>query len=288
MSLSTHALRWVSGFCLAIALLAPIASPAAQVGMVLDVQGEGRLEADGKSAPLQLLSYLDAGSRVTLADGARASLSIYPTRMMYQLKGPAVATVSASGLTLVSGEAPVQVSMAQKLVAAAQASDHVHGAYRMRNAADTAIALVIPENDSLLLAPPAAFEWDAVSPGGFDIVVTQAGDPSAIVARGQVDAMRWEWPADKPLPPGDYAWSVSQAAASDGSTVSTRGTFRLATAEEASDIESLRPAQDAPVEAWVLYASTLQAKRLRGPAREAWKHVATLRPDLRTARQLSR
>lgn len=273
-----------------LAALASLSLPChgMQVGLVLDVQGEGTLETGETSKPLELLDYLEAGSKVNLAEGARASLSVYAGRAMYQLAGPAEASLTAEGLEMISGAEPVVVPMAQQLVAVAQASDHVHGAYRMRNAPPGTIALVFPEADSLLPEPPAAFEWEAVSAGTFEVVVTRADDPSLVVAHGQTTAMHWPLPASTTLAPGDYVWSVSLARADGSAGEPVQGSFSLASREQAEQFAGLRPADDAAVEAWILYASTLQANRMHEQARDAWKHVARLRPDLAEARRRAR
>lgn len=288
MSMNTIALRLAG--CLLVASAGSLSLPceAAQVGLVLDVQGEGTLETGDASKSLEMLDYLEAGSEVTLAEGARASLSVYAGRAVYQLVGPAQASLTADGLEMISGAEPVVVPMAQKLVAAAQSSDHVHGAYRMRNAPPGAIALVAPEDNSLLLQPPAAFEWEAVSAGQFDITVSRADSPSQVVARDQVTSMHWTLPASTTLAPGDYVWSVSRSSSDASADEAVEGRFSLASPQQAEQLSGLRPADDAAVEAWILYASTLQANRMHEQARDAWRRVATLRPDLSEARRRSR
>src|SRR5436190_1068741 len=85
--------------CLAAAQ-AVAATEQGVVGMVLDLQGAGQLVDKGKAGKLQLLSYVKPQMELRLEPGSKASLSLYATRSVYQLKGPAVIEIGADRLTV--------------------------------------------------------------------------------------------------------------------------------------------------------------------------------------------
>lgn len=261
------------------------AAPPGRAGMVVDVQGAGRLVVDGAPRKLELLAYVPAGARVELDAGARASISLYATRSVYQVVGPAVVEVGDAGMNSVSGAAPAARSLAQKLVASAQPGNRVHGAVRMRDVAAD-IALVTPENGTVLLAAPVGFHWEANVAGPYRLVLADAASPESPIASAEAGAGNWMLPADVRLVAGrTYRWSVAPAAAGDAVATAS---FTLADEATRDLLRSIEPAADAPIEDWVLYAAALQEHGVRDEARMAWRAIAAKRPDLGKARQLAR
>ena len=60
----------IAGLVLAAAAAASQAQVREPLGMVIDVQGKGTINDSGKSAPLEMLSYLRPNSEVQLSPGA--------------------------------------------------------------------------------------------------------------------------------------------------------------------------------------------------------------------------
>lgn len=266
----------------------PSSKTDARIGMVVNVQGSGRLSVDGKSKALELLAYLEPRMQLELDAGSKASLSLYATRSLYQLTGPALVEVGADAIVVLKGNAPLVKPLAQRLVLAAQSGNRVHGAVRMRNAGSK-VALVIPENGTVLVKVPVVFHWEAAEVGPYDVTITAADAPETILATAQVRETTWKLPVGVQLKHGDtYRWTVSLAMPRDGGADSGTGQFSIVSEADAELLAGLQPATDAPIEEWVLYASTLQERGIRDEARVAWKFVAGQRPDLKKAKQLAR
>lgn len=254
-----------------------------RVGMAVDVQGGVSAGKAGKMQRLELLAYLEPGTRVELAAGARASLSMYASRTVVLLAGPGVYEVGDKAIRALSGAPPVSKPLGQKLVLAAQPADRIHGAVRMRDAAR--IDLVAPVDGEALVAPPARLEWESADPGPFTLTVSDESTGEALVET-KVDAPAWAAAEGAVLRPGgQYRWQVTPA---PPSTSVRTGRFRVLTSEEAASVAAARPSPDAPIAEWVVYASTLRDAGVVTEARAAWRHIAEKRPDLARARQLAR
>lgn len=267
--------------CMALASFTNAAGTP-RVGMAVDVQGGVTAGRPGKMQRLELLAYLEPGTRVELVAGGRAALSLYATRTVVLLTGPGVYEVGDRAVSTVAGARPVVKPLGQKLVLAPQPAARVHGAVRMRNA--VRLDLVIPDEGEALVAPPEHLEWESADKGPFTLTI---GDEATgqVLVETRVSATRWPVPGGLLRPGGQYRWQVAPAPPSGA--VRT-GRFRILTSEETAAVAAGRPAVDAPIEDWVVYAATLRDAGVSGPAREAWKHIASRRPDLERARQLAR
>lgn len=262
------------------------ASADGAVGMVLDVQGTGQISEKGATSKLQLLAYLKPHTQVTLEAGSKASLSLYSTRSIYQIAGPAKVEIGADKLTVLQGKPPAVKPVAEKLVLAAEASNMTAGAYRMRSITVPRIVGVTPENGAVLLTNRPVFSWDAIE--ATDYAVSVRDDADQLIAKGTAHDASWQLPPDIALNYGDvYSWTVTYTSAKDGKNYSASGEFSIASKGEVDKIAELKPAADAPVEEWVLYAAMLQGKRMVHDARMIWQQVAKQRPDLQKARELS-
>lgn len=256
-----------------------VAAPGDQaVGMVLDLQGTGRVADKDVVTRLQLLAYLKPQTRIMLDAGSKVSLSLYATRSTYQLAGPAVVDIRKDGLTVIEGAKPVVKSMSEKLVAAAEKTTLTAGAYRMRSLAPR-IVVAVPENGSVLLGSRVAFRWVATDATGFEISLLDQDEK--LIASAKPDETSWTLPESVILSPGNtYYWTVSGKSKTDGKRHSATGEFSLASKEEAAAIAELKPAETAPIEEWMLYMATLQGRRYTQEARSAWEFIRRQRPDL--------
>lgn len=255
-----------------------LAHAEAALGMVLDVQGNGKMEANGATSKLQLLAYLQPKMQITLEAGARASLSLYATRSVYQLTGPATVTIEKDGVTSLQGQKAVVRPMAEKLVRAAETSNVIAGAVRMRQVPPRIVA-VTPENNSLLLGKRPAFNWISAEAAEFDISISDM-DEKLIVSE-KTKENNWQLPERIKLEEGvTYRWQVAYISTKDGKTYTARAEFKMASKAETTSLNELKPEDNAGVEDWVMYAAMLQSKRAFGEARQVWQQIARQRPDL--------
>lgn len=269
---------------LAIAAAVTWAAPPDKVGMVVDVQGTSRLVVDGASKKLELLAYVSPGARIELDAGAQVSVSLYATRSVHRLRGPAVVQVGAKGLQSISGAEPETRQLAQGLVASAQPRDRVHGAVRMREAA-TDLALVTPENGTVLLRAPTTFHWEATVAGPYKLTISESASPARPLLEIQAQQTTWLASGQLAMEAGKtYGWTVTAPDAA----VAASAVFTLASAEVSTQLAEIRPTPEATVEEWVLYAAALQEQGIRDEARDAWKTIAKMRPDLAKAKILAR
>ncbi len=255
-----------------------LARAEAALGMVLDVQGNGKMEVNGTTSKLQLLAYLQPKMQITLEAGAKTSLSLYATRSVYQLTGPATVTIEKDGVSSQQGQKAVVRPMAEKLVHAAETSNVIAGAVRMRQVPPR-IVTVTPENNSLLLGKRPAFNWISAEAAEFEISISDM-DEKLIVSE-KTKENNWLLPEKIKLEEGvTYRWQVAYVSAKDGKTYTARSEFKMASKAEANSLNELKPEDNAGVEDWVMYAAMLQSKRAFGEARLVWQQIARQRPDL--------
>lgn len=277
----THAFALLA--CMLLSLIVRTAHADTVLGMVLDVQGSGKMEVNGVSSKLQLLAYLQPKMQITVDAGSRVSLSLYATRSVYQVTGPAQVSIEKEGVVSLQGQKAVVRPMAEKLVRAAETSNVIAGAVRMRQLPPR-IAITGPENNSLLLSGRPVFNWMAAEAAEFDISIQETGEKltdEKLIVSHKLKENNWELPDNIRLEEGKtYRWQVSYVSARDGKTQLSRAEFRLASKSEAAALTDLRPDQQAAVEEWVLYAATLQGKRAYAESRLVWQIIARQRPDL--------
>lgn len=279
--------RALPALCFAIMVAPALAADPVPVGMVLDLQGGAQLTENGRSGKLQLLARLTPDAQIELAPEARASVTLYSTRSVYRLKGPALVQVAKDGLTVLKGAQPEVKAMAQKVAAALPAGSFVTGAYRMRNLRiPPPVLLASPENGAVLLETRPAFAWEAAA-GSYRLTLqAESGAPAYTVT---VTGNQWALPEGIQLERGkSYNWSVSALNLPEGDVRPSTGKFSLATDAEVEELASLKPADVDPIEDWVYYAVLLQQRQVRGEARTVWKRIAGQRPDLERAAELAR
>lgn len=255
------------------------------VGMVLDLKGSGELVDKGRTIKLQLLSYLQPQMQLKLPAGSKASLSLYATRSVYQLTGPAVVEIGKDKLTVVQGDVPQVKSMSEKLVVAAETSNIMPGAFRMRNL--NTLKLVTPQKGSVLLDAAPTLSWESTEDPSFDVSISEQAGP--VVYKAKVNDTSVLVPPGIKLENGkNYQWTVSYVSTADGKQITETSDFRVASKADLDLIATLKPADGAQIEEWILYAATLQSRQINEEARKVWRMIAQQRPDLLKAQELSR
>lgn len=247
------------------------------VGMVLDLQGTGSVVENGTVSKLQLLASLKPQMQLRLEAGAKASVSLYATRAIYQLAGPLTATVSSEKVTVVQGAPAVVKSITEKLVVAAEAANVTPGAYRMRGFSP--ITLLTPENGTLMLHTRPTFSWEALDDAKFKVEIVD--QDARVVASGESDKRSWQLPPKTELLAGKhYRWRVSYVSPADGKLHSAESTLDMASVEQVNNLMALKPSDTAAIEEWVMYAATLQNRGAKDEARQVWQNILKKRPDL--------
>jgi hypothetical protein len=175
-----------------------LALAAEPLGMVIDVQGDAKVSEAGRSARLQMLSYLNAQSEIQLAPGAAITVTWYAGSKELRFAGPARLKVEAGGIQVLQGKAAQERSVADEKVQATK-------------------------------KPPQR---------------------------------------------------LTQAA------INMRSLPKLSKEQEARR-EKLRPADNAPLGEWVIYAMALEDMGLTGEARAVWKKLAAQRPEDANLRKLA-
>lgn len=271
------------------ALASPLAATeAAAVGMVLDVQGAVQVVEQGRSNPLQLLARLAPGSRLELPPQSRVSLTLYASRSVYRLTGPATVDVSRDDVKVVRGPPADVRAMGEKQVAVAATGALVTGAYRMRNLQPVSpMVLTTPENGSVLIEDRPTFAWDGPQAGRFKLSLQEQGGGATYGAT--IAGNQWTLPAGVRLRYGaGYVWTVNAEDPAAAESTTATGRFSLATRTEVEQFAALLPAETDPIEDWVYYAALLQQRQIRTDARKAWQRIARERPDLQRAAELAR
>jgi len=104
---------------LALALAASTLALAAEpLGMVIDIQGNATLNDAGKTARLDMLSYLNAQAEIQLSPGASMTVTWYAGSKELKFAGPARLKVEPGGIKVVQGRAAQERTVADEKVAA--------------------------------------------------------------------------------------------------------------------------------------------------------------------------
>jgi hypothetical protein len=278
----------VIALCLISSILsiARAASDSDVVGMIVDLQGHGEIVQQSVHSKMQLLQYIKPNMQLVVDADSKASVSHYPSKLIYQLNGPTTIEVGADGIKLIRGNAPTVKSMSEKQTLITASTNIVSGAIRMRGMPEP-ITVVAPKNGAVLLKTRAAFKWAAYEATTYQFTLEEK--PARIIFSSKADSTGIELPNNVELAYGrSYRWSVSYTSAVDGRMHSANADFSILNRDEALKLLALKPEAGAPIEDWVLYASMLQNRQIFEEAREIWRDIARQRPDLDVVQNYAR
>ncbi len=249
------------------------------VGMVIDVQGGATAIESGKSARIEMLSYLRPQAEIELAAGASLAVTWYANSNEYRFKGPARLKVLPDKIEVLKGDKAQARSLGEDKVAAARhdVSGRIAQATMtmraLRPAQDPAI--VSPGSRVMTLAP--RFAWTSAKGASAYRFTLQKPAGEAIVQRN-VKGTSLRLPADKRLEwGGRYRLSVQAEGASSSSPA--EADFEVITREQSARLQKLRPKTGQAFSDWVLYALALESLNLSAEAKPVWKKLAADRPD---------
>lgn len=99
-------------------LASSLALAADPLGMVIDVQGEAKITAAGKTSRLEMLSYLQAQNEIQLPAGASMTVTWYAGAKEMRFSGPARLKVQPGGIQVVQGGRAQERAVADEKIAA--------------------------------------------------------------------------------------------------------------------------------------------------------------------------
>ena len=247
------------------------------VALVTDLSGSG--SHDGSD--LEILVELEAGNKVTLADGSVLSVVFYANGDEYNFSGPAAFEVGQSGPGDLSGAAPVSRQSAPKGFGAVSTIGLAQAAMVMRgNSNEARLTLVFPAETTLLSAPDE-FRWHALDSGvGYSFELTDFEGRSMIETT--VNGTSLEVPEQLKLVPGGYyTWSI-ETRLPDGQKYSNWANFSVADSELLASVAENRPDDEDNVSSMVQFALWLEENELIDESQKYWFKINELRPGVKS------
>jgi hypothetical protein len=256
------------------------AAQGAGVAMVTDLQGKATATSDGRSRDLTILSELEAGARVQLADDARLVALYLDAGDEYVFKGPATIDFGPAQPTVVSGanaeRRGLPLGKGGKDIRIKPVG-MTQGAVVMRGVRTEARLQLLTLHRTRTLEVRPEFRWQGLERGlkyNFEL-----GDETGrTVFETKVEGSALKLPASVSLKEGvPYTWELS-VRLPDGRKYSSSADFEVAGAELRAQAEALRPAASAPLSTRIAYAAWLDGMELKDEARKYWKSAAAERP----------
>ena len=265
----------------ALALLLSVSAPAyaQSVAMITDVTG--KVTAPGAKAALTILSEIELDARLHLDAGARLVAIYLKSGDEYSVTGPAQVQFRSDGLHGLSGGTPVKQAGPMAKAGAdlrIKSASVTQAAFVMRAIRTTGRITLLALSGTKILDASPEFRWQAAEPDLTYRFELKDEDAKTLIA-ADVNGTSFTLPASiRLVDDAAYRWDVS-ARSADGHLHAGAGVFTVATAALRSEVETLRPPQDAPVSARVAFAAWLAQSELRDEARKYWKVLAAERPD---------
>ena len=268
--------------CVAVLPLLAAAPALGQgVALVTDVSGKAVQEGAPGRGQISILSEIASGARLQLEESARLTAVYFKSGDEYTFAGAAQIQFGASEPQVLSGASPQKRTVsigkggkdvAIKLGGVAQAG------FVMRGSRTTGRIRLLTLAGTKTLESSPEFRWQETGPGiryHFRLI----DDAGKVLHETEVEGTTLRFPAAIRLREGvSYAWELS-AQLNDGRRYVIPGDFSLASAALRAQVETLRPAEGAPVAERVLFAVWLERSELRDEARKYWKALAAERPD---------
>jgi hypothetical protein len=259
---------------LSVLLLAAVPVAAVEpVALVTELSGKGRIGAQGRSTPLELLQDLVPGSSVTLSSGARAVIVHTANGIVYEVLGPGSFRVSPKSVDAVEStaritrrELPPDIR-AYRLdpTVAAQASIVMRGGEIRLDGPDGG---VLDESELRYRVGGAVREaqLDVFDERGSGVVHIDSAEVDGFDLKG-----RYAW-----VPGERYSVQVTGIDAK-GRAVTLRARFQLVPPEAVARLRAQEPKAATPTTDWVVYALALESVGANATARPIWRKLQTAR-----------
>lgn len=256
----------------------PAASPSA-VAVVTDLSGKVESVAGGRAPrAAAILDELAVGTRLTLAKGSRVVVLWLDSGVEYEVEGPAKGEIQATEIRTESG-APAK----KRPVFTAAGKDDLRirpqGAVQasvLMRAEETEVKLLSPVGTKIL-DPRPTFEWKPLPDiQGSRIRITD--DSLKTVVEAATTGSSFRLPEEIRLKAGTaYSWEI-EARNGGGRRVSGWAEFSVATDDERSRVERVRPKGEARFGERVAFALLLDSLELFGESKPIWQALAAERP----------
>lgn len=277
-----------------LGLLVMLFSTAAMAGQIMVTDIKGRV-TNLTGQVIEILAELELDTTVKLDKNAALTLVYLKDGTEYQLKGASEVVLAASGpkggkaskrSSLLAAANPVngkgqklaQGAILMQLFSDNSSKQKVQGAIVMRDPGD-ASDWMLPKEKTL--SPSPVFEWPASANKQalthFRLFETEGMKP---IIGADLHGNQLTLPSNIKLQAGKaYTWSIQLQ---DGETVGPEwhASFSLATADEMTYFEQIRPAPSASFSDRLLYAHLLQKAQFVSDAKRYWQKLAHERPNL--------
>jgi len=264
-----------------VAFAAGMAHAAEPVAMVTDAKGNAWIQ--GKSARLQVLSYLEQGAIIRVDHKATITISTFNPAEEYVSSGPSRLELKGGGVHLLDGgklqsrKLNPQTTRAAQKFSATQRERLTMAAYEMKALA-IGVQLLSPVNAELLNIRPE-FKWSAPQEAKKFVVTLLDEQSNTLVDEVSVNKPNWQLPKNLSLQAGHaYTWKVRSMLPS-GEEMGSTGKFSVVDAARANQVLQQKPSRMAPFSEKVLYAVYLDSEGLKVDAADEWNRLAIERPN---------
>ncbi len=251
------------------------------VAMVADIQGQVMIEVDGEMQPCEILSELDAGSKLRIESDSALTLFYFDSseEFTYDMAGEImIGTEQPEAVT--GGQASSRNLNMETLAEIAMEDDSgiAIGLLKLRSGMGPQLRLISPRDTKVLESNPE-FHWTAIE-GAQSYQFILSSELGKTIAAIQVAGTSLTLPADVTLGDGaDYTWEI---VAKDSDTeYRAHAYFSLVEPDLRTHIESAQPTAQASFAERVVFARMLERLEVKEAATKIWQELALLRPELK-------
>lgn len=260
------------------AFLICLLAQGASAGLLV-TEVNGKAEVEGRGTIVTLMEIPD-GSRLNLPAGSSLTVVDLASGREFLLKGGRKYTISENGPKALDGTPLESKPLPAKNIPeirigkgkAAQAT------LVMRGVRETAVPMLLSPVRTAAITTTPTFRWNAVESAINYRLILRVKDREPIwdVATRETELTL---PADRALSAGQsYTWKIEAIGANGAPSDASTG-FSVADAGAMERLAKLKPDGSAPFSRRVLYAAQLAESGAVAEAREAWKVLASERPD---------
>ena len=273
---------------LLLVLMAPAQSalPAGKTGdepvaMITDLKGVVTVHGAQGDQNADMLMSLEPGAELRIPAGGSITLVYYGAARKYTYAGTDTVNIGAAAPNAASGalgESHVIALATETGLGARQVQELVQGGMQMRSLDPRKRIRLKNPVRTVVLEPTPVFSWEPLEPNT-QYRFTLRDDAGLTLLETLMGSTRLRLPQEIKLRDGvSYTWQVEARAAS-GNAYAAAAEFSLLPAAQRVLIEGKRPAPDAEVSEFLVYALMLQQNNLRYDAGKAWRALASYRPE---------
>lgn len=275
---------WTVAALSAFLMFSLSATAQSELGMVLDVQGAVTAADAGKSAKVEMLTYLKPGMDLDLAPGASLTVTWYASSKEMKFSGPAKLKVTRENILVVQGSGANERSLAEDRLASGKKGMPgrlAQATIMMRSMKAPAEESISPPKGAKVSSVTPRIGWKGADDRNYRLVVldSQGKTVSEQVVKGNAADV----PAQKLAWGESYKWRASF----EPGAKTAEGDFSVIERSDAERLAKIRPGANATFSDWVLYAMALEDLQLAAEARPIWKKLAAERPEQARLKQFA-